>query len=305
MMPRSVPAALSRHASSSLPAQLDSRKSFFRGAFWELKNGQSVMAEDDTKAQGDEHGDAEAPVVDPAVPDSSALSDGAAAEHAAEHEAAPDAEEGGAEKDPSEMAMSEGLEEVPVEAADGRGEAEVAMDYDEEVHGAAAIKIQSRVRGGQVRARRRAGGGGGGGGGGEDTGGGEAEVAMDYDEEIHGAAAIKIQSRVRGGQVRARGRAGGGGGGGEAEVAMDYDEEIHGVAAIKIQSRVRGGQVRAREMRQQRGNPVDAAASLLVEGSGFDLESRQFSPEHEVAAIRIQSRARGMQVSGVLRTCYH
>ena len=170
------------------------------------------MAEDDTKAQGDEHGDAEAPVVDPAVPDSSALSDGAAAEHAAEHEAAQDAEEGGAEKDPSEMAMSEGLEEVPVEAADG---------------------------------------------------------------------------------------------GGEAEVAMDYDEEIHGAAAIKIQSRVRGGQVRAREMRQQRGNPVDAAASLLVEGSGFDLESRQFSPEHEVAAIRIQSRARGMQVSGVLRTCYH
>ena len=177
-----------------------------------MNNGQSVMAEDDTKAQGDEHGDAEAPVVDPAVPDSSALSDGAAAEHAAEHEAAPDAEEGGAEKDPSEMAMSEGLEEVPVEAADG---------------------------------------------------------------------------------------------GGEAEVAMDYDEEIHGAAAIKIQSRVRGGQVRAREMRQQRGNPVDAAASLLVEGSGFDLESRQFSPEHEVAAIRIQSRARGMQVSGVLRTCYH
>ena len=109
--------------------------------------------------------------------------------------------------------------------------------------------------------------------------------------------------------MRARRRAGGGGGedtgGGEAEVAMDYDEEIHGAAAIKIQSRVRGGQVRAREMRQQRGNPVDAAASLLVEGSGFDLESRQFSPEHEVAAIRIQSRARGMQVSGVLRTCYH
>ena len=227
MMPRSVPAALSRHASSSLPA-----REFFLAQIWQevflfriinesniikrvvgwLNNGQTAMAEQDKKEQGDENGDVEAHVVDSAVPSSSTLSDGAGAEDAAEHEAAPDAEEGGADKDPSEMAMSEGLDEVPVEAADG---------------------------------------------------------------------------------------------GGEAEVAMDYDEEIHGAAAIKIQSRVRGGQVRAREMRQQRGNRVDAAASLLVEGSGFDLESRQFSPEHEVAAIRIQSRARGMQVSGVLRTCYH
>ena len=272
MMPRSVPAALSRHASSSLPA-----REFFLAQIWQevflfriinesniikrvvgwLNNGQTAMAEQDKKEQGDENGDVEAHVVDSAVPSSSTLSDGAGAEDAAEHEAAPDAEEGGADKDPSEMAMSEGLDEVPVEAADGGGEAEVAMDYDEEIHGAAAIKIQSRVRGGQVRARRQAGGGGGG-----ETGGGR-----------------------------------------EAEVAMDYDEGIHGAAAIKIQSRVRGGQVRARGMRQQRGNPVDAAASLLVKGSGFELES--FSREHEVAAIRIQSRARGMQVSDVSRACYH
>ena len=83
-------------------------------------------------------------------------------------------------------------------------------------HSSAAVKIQSRVRGSQVRARGRGAGGGEGGGGGgrrEDHVAVEEQDALAYDDR-HSSAAVKIQSRVRGSQVRARGRGGEGGGGG-------------------------------------------------------------------------------------------
>ena len=72
-------------------------------------------------------------------------------------------------------------------------------------------------------------------------------------ELSHGAAAVKIQSRVRGRQVRARGHAGGAGGGrykdmnvvGKDQAEFEYDDR-HAAAAVKIQSRFRGGQARTR-----------------------------------------------------------
>ena len=132
----------------------------------------------------------------------------------------------------------------------------------------------------------------------------------DYDDR-HGAAAVKIQSRVRGRQVRARGRGGGqeGGGdeggdnGGEEEVqeeeGYDYDGR-HGAAAVKIQSRVRGRQVRARrgitDDEVGGGEGSDLGRALQVEGHRISDGVEDLGHEHHLSAVKIQSRARGMQV---------
>jgi hypothetical protein len=71
-------------------------------------------------------------------------------------------------------------------------------------HSAAAVKIQSRVRGRQVRARDHAGGAGG--GTCKDMNVGKVEAECDYDDR-HAAAAVKIQSSFRGAQARTRLRA--------------------------------------------------------------------------------------------------
>ena len=132
-------------------------------------------------------------------------------------------------------------------------------------HSAAAVKIQSRVRGRQVRARGHAGGAGG--GSCKDMSVGKVEAEYDYDDR-HAAAAVKIQSSFRGGQARTRLRAAGPGMQAAGKLAagmQDARQELphasqqlslaiakveyvydgrHGEAAVKIQSTFRGGQVR-------------------------------------------------------------
>jgi len=104
---------------------------------------------------------------------------------------------------------------------EGEEEEEAVQDVQDygDQHWTAAVKIQSRVRGSQVRARGRGGQGGDGGGGGEGAAAEEeaGQDVQDYGDQ-HRTAAVKIQSRVRGSQVRARGRGGrGDDGGGEGE----------------------------------------------------------------------------------------
>ena len=179
-----------------------------------------------------------------------------------------------------------------------------AADYDDS-HKGAAVKIQSRVRGKQTRARRA--------GGARDTvgevvgstdvGAGVDEVeAADYDDS-HENAAVKIQSRVRGKQTRARR-----GGAGDAALEADGSHDVgveeadavdyadsHTNAAVKIQSRVRGRQTRARRAGDGEDAVGEADGSDVV-GAGMNgVEAADYDGSHKNTAVKIQSRVSGRQ----------
>ncbi len=196
--------------------------------------------------------------------------------------------------------------------ADGVVYDDILSAYDDR-HGSAAVKIQSRVRGRQVRARAH--GGGAGGGSYKGMNAGKVDAEYDYADR-HGAAAVKIQSRFRGGQARTRVR--GGGAGMEAareELAhareelsfaiekMEYEYDVrHGEAAVKIQSRFRGGQVRARG---RVGGGIGGGGSSNDDGGeggragehiSFSEVDHDYDARSNAAAVKIQSRVRGTQV---------
>ena len=143
----------------------------------------------------------------------------------------------------------------------------------------AALKIQARVRGQQVRARKAG-----------DTAAASALAAEAEAAEEAVAAAVRVQAGVRGRQARARQQQHGGGGGGVTEAEAEEDVEAEAAAAndavaaaVRVQASVRGRQVRVR----QSGDAAESAA-LAAEAQEAD--------EAVAAAVRVQASVRGRQV---------